>query len=1148
MLSVAKFNAGSGSAIEKYMKGEIDANHREDYYSAEQKGQWHGKLADELGLKGEVKEGELARILDGYNPKTAEPLAANAGAQHAPGWDCTFSAPKSVSLEWAMNPDARADIEKAHHEAVKEALNHLSDHAVTNRDRHGEHAGQPVDGIVAATYQHGASREGDPQLHTHCAVANIVKRPDSTFGAADIDLRWKMASGAAYRAAFADKLQAMGYAVERDGTSFRLAKADKDHESEFSKRSEQIRAQAKETDKTSHLQLMGVAKDSRKDKELTPAELRESWEKAAKEIGYRPVPRDADASEKQPMPLPSEFVENCLAVEGESSITEMRLQAAVFVEAQGKLTVSEAREYLEEVKRSSKTVELIADKTNARGTARTEARYTTEHIWQLEKRIGTDARAMRDDRASVGGRAISADAANKALAAKPMSDDQKQAFNHITGEGRYAGISGVAGAGKTYMMDAARIAWEADGRQVIGCALAGKAAGGLAADAAINSSTIHKTLDSLEKGEITLDQKTVVVIDESGMVGSMQWSALQDHINDAGAKLVTLGECEQIQPVDRGGAMRHVQTSAPDAFIKMDEIRRQTIYEKDAQGSYILDGDGKKIVNNLATEAERAFVKDLRAGNSEKAIEHLEKHDRLKVYDTKEDAARGMAKEVIKDMKEGYTSIAMNPYKRDVRAINLAAREEARAAGMLKGEDKTFKADLGDRQFAVGDRAIFLKNDKQLGVFNGSTGTVKEAKDGKLVIELDGKTPRTVVVREEKYNKIDNGFAFTGHKSQGATCDKAHGKGSDRESHYVQGSRHRESYTMHVTKDERKTLAKDMEHSRAKGTSQDFTRKERDPRDPPGKPGDKEKLTPEKPEPSVRLAPKHVDVKRDGELARKALESHKAGRQAPDGKALDKAVKDGSLKEIRDSKGERYFQDAKGNIAADRLRESRLAVKELTDGNRVTRLVDNRIGRMTVMGKEITKGVKVGSKVIESKGLEAAGARKVRDALGTRDKDAGILKRGADRLLAKHEKWKEAGLLRNISARTEMGLKTKANERDAVKELEQKSAAGKQIEKKEAESTKAIKEAAKEREAREAAKKPAEKLAVDKTDDKKPAEKAIDDKAAEKPAPNPDLEKMRAVQNLDRQLDRELRTPPPPAPAPEIKIEPPKVMDIELKR
>lgn len=1015
MLSIAKFNASSSGAIEKYMRGEIDKNHREDYYTAEQKGQWHGELARELGLHGEVKDGDLSKILDGYHPQTGEALASNAGTEkHAPGWDCTFSAPKSVSLEWAFNPAARADIEAAQQRAAGKALDYLSANAITNRDRAGEHAGQPAGKIIAATFQHGASREGDPQLHTHCALANVIQRPDGTFAAADLDTRWKMAAGAVYRAELASEMQLLGYSVERDGTSFRLSNADKQKEAEFSKRAEQIRAQAKETGKTSHLQKMGIAKDSRKDKEQTPEQLRASWDAAAKQCGYQPIARDPQA-EKTAMPLPDDFVASALG--NNSTLTEMQLQTAVMVEAQGKLTVAEAQEYLRVVKSSGQTVELIANKANGRGTATTEPRYTSAEMYQLEKSIGDRAVGMAADRTSPGAQAVRQEHITSAMQAKTLSGEQQAALKHITSDGRLAVVQGTAGAGKSYMLDAARDAWQRDGREVIGCALSGKAAEGLQESAKIPSDTIHSTLYRIEKGDIVLNERTVIVMDEAGMTGSRLMADLQAKIDDAGGKLVLVGDTRQLQPVDAGGAMREIQGKVGAA--EMNEIRRQ----KDP--------------------LEQQMVHDFKDGKTDKALDYLESKDRLKGYDTTTDARQAAASAVVKDLKEGKTSISMADTRAACREMNLSAREQMREAGMLKSDDKVFQVEdsngtKSERQFAVGDRVIFLKNDRELGVKNGTTGTVEKAADGKLTVKLDGKD-KVVKVDERKYQKIDHGYAFTVHKSQGVTVDRAHyapGKMADKELGYVAGSRHRDEFTIHSSKEQITTLREDLAKSHAKGTSQDYTRKDPDPRDPP-----------------VRLADKSADIKRDGELASKALQSHKEGRQAPDGKALDKAVKDGKLVELRDSKGEKYYQDKAGNITADSLRASRLQTKELKDGTRVTRLVDNKVGRVTVAGKEVFAGVKIGSKVIESKGLEADGARKARNLLGTRDKDAGLIKRAVDRVLTKHERWKDTGFVRSTIARAEMTKATKSNEREAIKKLETKSVAGKQIENRERQAT-----------------------------------------------------------------------------------------------
>lgn len=655
-----------------------------------------------------------------------------------------------------------------------------------------------------------------------------------------------MASGAAYRTAFADKLQAMGYAVERDGTSFRLVKADKALEAEFSKRSEQIRAQAKETGKTSHLQLMGVAKDSRKEKELTPSQLRESWAQAAKEVGYQPLARDLETIEKAAMPLPDDFIKTALG--NQSTLTEMQLQAAVMAEAQGKMTVTEAREYLDEVKRSTQTVELVADKANGRGTNTTEARYTSREMYALEKGIGDRAVGMAADRTSIGAQAVSEKSLNAATQMKSLSAEQRAALKHITSDGRLAVVQGTAGAGKSYMLDAARDAWEHDGREVIGCALSGKAAEGLQDSAKTPSDTIHKTLMRIEDGDIKLTEKTVIIMDEAGMTGSRLMAELLAKIDDAGAKLVLVGDTRQLQPVDAGGAMRAIQEKVGCA--EMNDIRRQ----KDP--------------------AEQQMVRDFKDGHADRALDYLESKDRLKGYDTVADARQACAKAVVNDLSQGKTSISMANTRAACREMNDAAREQMRERDMLKFADKSFKCEDRDgnastKQFAGGDRVIFLKNDRDLNVKNGTTGTVTRAEDGKLTVKLDGKD-KTVKVDERAYQKIDHGYAFTVHKSQGVTVDRAHyapGQMADRELGYVAGSRHREEFTLHAEKGLLKDLSDDLEKSHAKGTSQDYRVKDtKDPRDnppdspPPGGRSEKEPVEdkhivkPGEREPAVRVA------------------------------------------------------------------------------------------------------------------------------------------------------------------------------------------------------------------------------------------------------------------------------------------------------
>ena len=934
MLSVAKLGAGKSGAIESYMRGEISPGNPEDYYTSEQKGVWHGALAEKLNLKGEIQEGHLSKVLQGYHPVTGEKMASNAGEAHAMGWDATFSAPKSVSNEWAFHPDpeVRKAIETAHHRAVQKGLDYLEREAMTNRDRSGPDAGQRASGMIAGTFQHGASREGDPQLHTHCAIANIVEResPDIyRFSAADLDTRHKMAAGAAYRAELASQLQSMGYQVERDGTSFRLAGSDPKIEAEFSSRRAEILKQLKEKGYEGNAKAAAVAAlDTRKAKELTPAELKEHWQQAAAEAGYQPLERNAEAMNREPMPLPEEFIGKALG--NNSTLTEPQLAAAVYQEAQGRLSVEEAKAYLSQVKASSETITLLADRPAhlARGQNLEELRFTSKEMYALEKAVGDRAAAMAADREThtpnPGARAVHQAYLDSVIACRTLTDEQKAALKHITGEGRLAVVQGVAGAGKSYMLDAARDAWEKDGRQVIGCALAGKAADGLNQSSDIQKSdTIHATLHEIEKGVIKLDSKTVVVMDEAGMTGSRLMTDLQKKVDEAGAKLVLVGDTSQIQPVDAGGSMRQIQERI--GFVEMKEIRRQAIYQKDEHGNFKKDELGRKIIDKEATAAEHKMVMDFANGRADEGLKYLDDKGRLKGHETVDEARRAVAASVIKDMhQDGKTSIAMSRSNAATSEINSYAREQARQTGMLKGEDRAFKAEKNGqesiKQFAEGDRLLFLKNDKDLGVRNGSTGTVIKAQDGKLHVQLDNQKEgaKPVMVSEKSYRDIDHGYAFTVHKSQGVTVDRAHAVDiSGRELGYVAASRHREEFNLHVTHDQKaelQTLAAELSRSEAKGTSQDFRISWHD----------KEKISSIKsPEEYKSPVRENQAIRHDADLARRALDNHQNGHRLPaDWRETKAQVERGEMKQHFNSQGERFYEDRKGRVYADSLRKS----------------------------------------------------------------------------------------------------------------------------------------------------------------------------------------------------------------------------------
>lgn len=177
MLTIGKLGKGQeGYYLEKVAEGQ------EDYYSGEgeEAGQWMGDAAAELGLSGEVSPDQLVAMLTGINPATGEPLGLRAGPS-VPGFDLTFSAPKSVSLTWALGgPEAAAAVKAAHLRSVEAALDYMQANACLTRRGDGEGGMAFVEGsgYLAAGYVHRSSRNGDPQLHTHLLIANATQGPD----------------------------------------------------------------------------------------------------------------------------------------------------------------------------------------------------------------------------------------------------------------------------------------------------------------------------------------------------------------------------------------------------------------------------------------------------------------------------------------------------------------------------------------------------------------------------------------------------------------------------------------------------------------------------------------------------------------------------------------------------------------------------------------------------------------------------------------------------------------------------------------------------------------------------------------------------------------------------------------------------------
>lgn len=805
MLSMAAMSSGQAG----YYLGLA----REDYYlkGGEPPGQWYGEGATRLGLTGEVLDDHLYNLFKGLSPDGSRELFQlqkhEGKADHRPGWDLTFSAPKSVSVLWSQSsPKFQRLIQEAHLQAVQAALDYLQETAaVTRRGREGKRFERT--NLIAALFEHSTSRALDPQLHTHALIMNLCLRDDGTTGTlSSFSLfQAKMVAGALYRVELSGLLERLGLETEKSHSWFEVSHVSKALVDLFSKRRKAIEEALKVKGMDSPEASAVAAIETRDVKEaVARSVLIEEWVARGSELGWTKGQAELlfgafHPNRDQALDIATAAMlatEHITASQAHFTQRDFVRFMAEQAQATGLLAIdviSGARAYLEN---SHEIVRL--------GRHYGEERFTTRAMLELEKSLIDHAERLSRNRAHE----VDADTLVRSLSqSQDLSEEQLKAVWHVTtATGAMAVVSGMAGAGKTQMLGTAKSIWEAAGLKVYGTALADRAARELGERAGIQSRNIAKLLSDIDNGRSPLDQRTILVVDEAGMVATPEMERLARLCLAAGAKLVLIGDERQIQPIGPGAPF--MELGARFGHAELQDIQRQT-----------------------EAWARRA-VKDIAEGNAQEALEEFIARGLVNVHDTREEAMRALVNQWRKDGRPMHETLILAGTRAEVAALNRHAQEERRKAGELETE----LVRMGEDKFYVGDRLVFTEKHKTMGVMKGDRGFVKAISEGgsQMTVRLD--SGEQVSFEVEAMQDFALGYASTTHKAQGATTGNTYvlagGPMQDRELSYVQASRARDKTVFFVTRlevgDEIARLAREMERSRQKEMAHTLLRMEVD--------------------------------------------------------------------------------------------------------------------------------------------------------------------------------------------------------------------------------------------------------------------------------------------------------------------------------
>jgi conjugative relaxase-like TrwC/TraI family protein len=746
----------SASQAKEYHKEEF-ANAQDNYYTEGQRvrGEWHGQLARQWGLEGEVNQEHFARLADGQHPISGAQLVQHRAAleyknergekvktmEHRAGWDGTFSAPKTVSLTALVARDER--VSAAHRESVNIALDELEKYV---QARVSSHEAETTGKWVAAKFEHDSSRPVDgyaaPQLHTHVVFFNITERENQeTRSLQPRELyRSQQYATAVYRSELALHLKELGYEVEQGASGQPEIKG---YSKEYIEASSPRRREIME-----HLEEQGargaeaaeIAAHKTRDRKLdiSHEEMQQRHQAMAREFGDQPerVIEEARAHAKRIEQQSEEEKQRSIAqafayareknLEREAVAEERDLLRDSLKRSMGDASLEEVRaEFEKRIERG----ELIEAARAEHQPGRT---FTTEQMQELEReniRLMHQGQNQREELATEQTRReIEQEHGH-------LSNSQRHAVEEIlTSRDQVTALEGAAGTGKTTSLAAIREAAEHEGYKVEGFAPTSRAAHQLE-EAGIESSTLQK---HLARGELEqTGEKHLYVLDESSLASTKQMNEFLQRLNEED-RVLLVGDVRQHEAVEAGRPYQQLQEAGMHT-ARLDEIVRQ----KDP--------------------ALKEAVEQLSRGEVREAIENLDRQGRVHEIEDRDARLTAIAEEYARQ-PEG--TLVISPDNESRRELNLLIHAEMQERGLVSESEHKVKVLEARQEMTGADRAWATQYEE---------GDIVRYAKGSKPLEIEPGEYARVTDVDRKHNQItverENGeeVTYAPRRLQGVT-------------------------------------------------------------------------------------------------------------------------------------------------------------------------------------------------------------------------------------------------------------------------------------------------------------------------------------------------------------------------------------------